>query len=52
MTVSVPALTTKSTLQVSSTAPSGVTAAGVTLAQHGSRARVVAAAEALRPACS
>jgi len=42
-TISVPALTTKSTLQVSSTAPSGVTAGGTALTQYSSISALAAA---------
>ncbi|GAA2736564.1 glycoside hydrolase family 31 protein [Pedococcus aerophilus] len=42
-TVSVPALTTKSTLQVSSTAPTGVTAAGTALTAYSSISALAAA---------
>ncbi len=43
VTVSVPALTTKSTLQVASTQPSGVTAAGTALTAYSSVAALAAA---------
>ncbi len=42
-TISVPALTTKSTLQVSSTSPTGVTAAGTALTQYASISALAAA---------